>query len=46
MNWEVRRTTYDNLEKTLQSAPPGWMVFAVVPYGNNGTDFVVIFKQG
>lgn len=45
MNWEVTRTTYDKLEKTLQSAPPGWTVFAVVPYGTTGTDFVVIFKQ-
>ena len=44
-NWGVTKVAYDRLEKTLESAPPGWSVFAVLPYGTSGTEFIVIFRQ-
>jgi hypothetical protein len=45
MNWEVKKATAANLEQILQSAPAGWKVFAVVPFGTAG-EYLVIFKQG
>jgi hypothetical protein len=45
MNWEVKKTVGDRLPTTLQSMPPEWKVFAIVPYGTSG-EYLVIFKKG
>jgi hypothetical protein len=46
MKYDVKEVTAENLNHLLNSAPAGWTVVAIVPYGTTGRDYLVIFKEG
>jgi hypothetical protein len=45
--WSVRVATDDTLADTLKAATAaGFTVFAVVPFGTSGKEYLVISSQG
>lgn len=41
-NWATKRCKPEDLDETLESAPAGWTVFTILPYGEL---FIVVFKR-
>jgi hypothetical protein len=46
MNYDVKNAKAEDLKHVLNSAPAGWTVIAIVPYGTTGNEYIVVFKQG